>query len=101
MKTQKVGPFDLEEKLGVGGMGIVYRARYRKNGRIVALKLLTPQFTENPRLVARFEREMEILEKLDHPNITRYYGGGVVKGQYFYAMRLMRGGTLSQLLKKK
>ncbi len=101
MKTQKVGPFDLEEKLGVGGMGIVYRARYRKNGRIVALKLLTPQFTENPRLVARFEREMEILEKLDHPNITRYYGGGVVKGQHFYAMRLMRGGTLSQLLKKK
>ena len=82
-------------------MGIVYRARYRKNGRIVALKLLTPQFTENPRLVARFEREMEILEKLDHPNITRYYGGGVVKGQHFYAMRLMRGGTLSQLLKKK
>ena len=101
MKTQKVGPFDLEEKLGVGGMGIVYRARYRKNDRIVALKLLTPQFTENPRLVARFEREMKILEKLDHPNITRYYGGGVVKGQHFYAMRLMRGGTLSQLLKKK
>ena len=101
MKTQKVGPFDLEEKLGVGGMGIVYRARYRKNDRVVALKLLTPQLTENPRLVARFEREMEILEKLDHPNITRYYGGGVVKGQHFYAMRLMRGGTLSQLLKKK
>lgn len=101
MKTQKVGPFDLEAKLGVGGMGIVYRARYRKNDRIVALKLLTPQLTENPRLVARFEREMEILERLDHPNITRYYGGGVVKGQHFYAMRLMRGGTLAQLLKKK
>lgn len=101
MTVQKVGPFDLEEKLGVGGMGIVYRARYRKNDRVVALKLLTPQLTENPRLVARFEREMEILEKLDHPNITRYYGGGVIKGQHFYAMRLMRGGTLAQLLKKK
>ena len=101
MKLKKVGPFELEEKLGVGGMGIVYRARYRKNDRIVALKLLTPHLSENPRLVARFEREMEILEKLDHPNITRYYGGGVSKGQHFYAMRLMRGGTLSELLKKK
>ncbi len=101
MIGKKVGPFDLEEKIGVGGMGIVYRARYRKNNRIVALKLLTPQLSENPKLVARFEREMEILEKLDHPNITRYYGGGKVEGHYFIAMRLMSRGTLAQLLKKK
>lgn len=101
MTPASVGPFDIQEKLGSGGMGIVYRAVYRKNGRVVALKVLTPELSSNPKLVARFEREMEILEKLDHPNITRYYGGGQVKGQHFYAMRLMGGGCLSELLKKK
>lgn len=101
MLPKSVGPFDLESKLGSGGMGIVYRAAYRKNGRIVALKVLTPELSANSKLVARFEREMEILEKLDHPNITRYYGGGESKGQHFYAMRLMGGGTLAELLKRK
>lgn len=101
MIPQSVGPFDLHNKLGSGGMGIVYKAAYRKNGRIVALKVLTPELSANPKLVARFEREMTILEKLDHPNITRYYGGGASKGQHFYAMRLMGGGTLSELLKRR
>ena len=101
MHPKTVGPFDLQEKLGSGGMGIVYRAAYRKNGRVVALKVLTPELSANPKLVARFEREMEILEKLDHPNITRYYGGGKSNGQHFYAMRLMGGGTLAELLKRK
>lgn len=101
MHPKSVGPFDLEEKLGSGGMGIVYRAAYRKNGRVVALKVLTPELSANPKLVARFEREMKILEKLDHPNITRYYGGGKSNGQHFYAMRLMGGGTLAELLKRR
>lgn len=101
MVPKTVGPFDLKGKLGSGGMGIVYQATYRKNGRVVALKVLTPELSANPKLVARFEREMEILEKLDHPNITRYYGGGESKGQHFYAMRLMGGGTLAELLKRK
>jgi eukaryotic-like serine/threonine-protein kinase len=101
MVPKSVGPFDLKGKLGSGGMGIVYQATYRKNGRVVALKVLTPELSANPKLVARFEREMEILEKLDHPNITRYYGGGESKGQHFYAMRLMGGGTLAELLKRK
>jgi len=89
------------EPLGAGGMGVVYKAVYRKNGRVVALKLLTPALSANPKLVARFEREMSILEKLDHPNITRYYGGGRTAGQHFYAMKLMTGGTLDDLLKKR
>ncbi|NQV25342.1 MAG: protein kinase [Rhodopirellula sp.] len=101
MSAASIGPFDLQEKLGTGGMGVVYRAAYRKNGRIVALKVLTPDLSSNPKLVARFEREMAILEKLDHPNITRYYGGGKSRGQHFYAMRLMGGGTLAELLKRR
>lgn len=101
MALQTLGPFDLDGKIGRGGMGIVYRATYRKNGRTVALKVLTPELTTNPKLVARFEREMQILEKLDHPNVTRYYGGGHKDGRYFYAMKLMSSGTLDRLLKKK
>jgi len=83
MVPKSVGPFDLKGKLGSGGMGIVYQATYRKNGRVVALKVLTPELSANPKLVARFEREMDILEKLDHPNITRYYGAARARGSTF------------------
>ncbi len=101
MTVKVFGPFNLEEQIGRGGMGIVYRARYRRNDRIVALKVLTARMTENPRVVARFEREMQILEKLKHPGIARYYGGGVIKGQQFIAMKLMTGGTLEELLAQR
>lgn len=101
MAQKTLGPFDLEEKIGVGGMGIVFRARYRKNDRIVAVKILTGPLSTNPKLVARFEREMEILQKLEHPNITKYYGGGKVDGHHFYAMKLMTGGNLHRLIKQK
>jgi eukaryotic-like serine/threonine-protein kinase len=100
-QPKTVGPFDLEEKIGAGGMGVVYRARYRKNDRIVALKVLTGSLSGHPKLVARFEREMEILQKLEHPNITKYYGGGKVDGKHFYAMKLMTGGSLHRLIKQK
>ncbi len=101
MLTRAFGPFNLEEPLGAGGMGVVYRAIYRKNGRITALKLLPHHLTENSRLVARFEQEMRILERLDHPHITKYYGGGKIRGQHFYAMKLMEGGTLADLLERR
>ena len=101
MAQKTLGPFDLEEKIGVGGMGIVFRALYRKNDRIVAVKILTGPLSTNPKLVARFEREMEILQKLEHPNITKYYGGGKVDGHHFYAMKLMTGGNLHRLIKQK
>ncbi|MBI1312716.1 protein kinase [bacterium] len=101
MADKAFGPFELEEQIGRGGMGVVYRARYRKNDRIVALKVLSSRMTDNPRVVARFEREMQILERLKHPGVARYYGGGVVNGQQFIAMKLMSGGTLDDLLKKR
>jgi len=98
---RRVGPFELDRKLGVGGMGVVYLATYLKNGRRMAVKVLAPEMSSDQRLVRRFLREMAILSKLRHDNIVRYYGGGKDKTQHFYAMEFMDGGSVEQLLKKK
>jgi serine/threonine-protein kinase len=96
-----LGPFELGEKLGVGGMGIVYRATYLKTGQQVAVKVLAPDLTADPKIAKRFEREMEILKKLKDPHIIQYYGGSVSGSQRYYAMELLPGGALDRLLKKK
>lgn len=101
MAKRTIGPFELEEQLGAGGMGVVYRAKYTKTGLHVALKLLSPGLAEDEKLIARFTRELEILKKLKHPNIVQCYGGGRLGEQRFYAMELIHGGTLSEVLKDK
>ncbi len=96
-----IGPFLIEKRLGVGGMGVVYKANYTKNGADVALKVLPLVLTANAKLVERFEREMAILKKLKHPRIVQFYGGGEQDGQHFYAMEFINGGTLAELLKEQ
>lgn len=99
--NRMIGPFLLEKKLGVGGMGVVYKATYTKNGTAVALKVLPLSLSANAQLVKRFEREMSILKKLKHPRIVQFYGGGSHDGQHFYAMEFIDGGNLAQVLKDK
>ncbi len=101
MEIRQIGPFEIKDKLGVGGMGIVYRAIYTKTNQEVALKVLTPTMTENEQVVVRFEREINILKKMRHPNIVRYFGGGKSKSQRFYAMELIDGGSPEDVLKRK
>ncbi len=101
MAQRKIGPFELYKKLGVGGMGIVYLAKYTKTGQKCALKVLSPALSSNNQLTARFSREMEILKKLQHEHIVRYFGGGKYKDQHYYAMELMDGGAVDDLLKQK
>ncbi len=96
-----IGPFLIEKKLGVGGMGVVYKATYTKNGGEVALKVLPLVLTANKKLVDRFDRETAILKKLKHPRIVQFYGGGEQDGQHFYAMEYINGGTLAELLKEQ
>jgi serine/threonine-protein kinase len=96
-----IGPFLLERKLGVGGMGIVYQATYTKNGANCAVKVLPMVLTANPKLVERFDREMAILKKLKHPRIVQFYGGGCQDGRHFYAMEFVEGGTLWHKLREK
>lgn len=101
MSKRRIGPFEIEKKLGVGGMGIVYRATFLKTGQKVALKVLSPDMSANAKVLSRFEREMEILQKLRHKHIVRYYWGGSIKGQHLYAMEIMDGGSVEDWLKRK
>lgn len=100
METRWIWPFELLDKLGEGGMGVVYRARYVGNDRIVAVKLVPDEIAKNPTLVARFERELEVLKQLRHPHIVHCFGGVCESKQRFYAMELVDGGTLHNLLRE-
>lgn len=93
-------PFQLTERLGEGGMGVVYRARYVVNDREVAVKML-PDDVQDPVILARFEREMEILKDLKHPNIVRCFGGVCENENRFYAMELVEGGSLEDDIKNR
>jgi len=101
MTKRLIGPFEVGDRIGVGGMGIVYRATYTKNGAQVALKVLSPEVSDSEALQRRFEREISILKKLQHPNIVRYYGGGRFGAQRFYAMELIVGGSIEEYLCQK
>ncbi len=100
MQQRWIWPFELLEQIGKGGMGEVYKARYVKNDKLFAVKLVSLD-VDNPTTLARFEREMEILKNLKHPNIVRCFGGQCDNKQRFYAMELVEGGTLRRLLKSK
>ncbi|MGQ0633780.1 MAG: protein kinase domain-containing protein [Planctomycetaceae bacterium] len=101
MEKRWIWPFELEEQIGSGAMGVVYRARFVKNNRRVALKLLPADIAANPVLAARFQREMELLKDLRHPNIVHCFGGTCEGDQWFYAMELVEGGTLGSLVQEQ
>lgn len=94
-----IWPFELLERIGEGGMGAVYRARFVKNDRVVAVKLLPADVTDK-KILARFEREMQVLRSLRHPSIVHCFGGVCEGDRRFYAMEYVAGGTLSELLRK-
>jgi len=85
--------------IGIGGMGVVYRAEDTHLGRTVALKFLPPTLTPNPRAKARFLNEARAASALDHPNIcTIYEVGETAEGQLYLAMAYYEGETLKQRL---
>ena len=90
--------YELGEKIGVGTAGTIFEATHKSTKKSVAIKLLSPAVGGSEIIVSRFAREMMILEKLSHPNILEYYGGGEHQGQLFFVMELIRGGTLKDLL---
>ena len=94
----EIAGFRLEELLGRGGMGAVYRAEDVHLGRKVALKLLPPQLAENERARERFLRESRIAASLDHPNVIPIYDADEVDGQLYLAMRYVPGDDLRGLL---
>ena len=102
---RRLGVYHLQERIGAGGMGEVYRARDTKLGRDVAIKILPQAFTADPDRLARFEREARVLASLNHPNIGAIYGfeegdlaGPAEAGHYVrgLVLELVDGETLAE-----
>ena len=90
--------YQVEELLGAGGMGEVYRARDLTLGRDVAIKRLPPGFTTDPDRLARLEREAQVLAALNHPNICAIHGSVEADGTKFLVLELVEGRTLADCL---
>ncbi len=95
LSGRRLGAYQVHERIGVGGMGEVYRARDTKLGRDVAIKILPKLFTSDPDRLARFEREARMLASLNHPHIGAIYGLEDADGVHALVLELVEGETLA------
>jgi serine/threonine protein kinase len=93
--TLRIGNYDILDRLGAGGMGTVFKARHRRMKRIVALKVLSAAFSENELYVKRFQREVETIASLGHPNIVMAYDADEAEVGHFLVMEFVDGRDLA------
>ena len=94
------GPYRLTRLLGRGGMGEVYEAEDTRKGRVVALKLISPQFSDDPMFRARMQREAGAAGRLTEPHVVPIHDYGEINGQLYLDMRLIDGSNLATVLKR-
>src|SRR5467141_3017623 len=96
----RLGPYEILDAIGAGGMGEVYRARDTRLERTVAIKILPAQFSSNPVRKQRFEREAKTISSLNHPHICVLYDVGHQDGVDYLVMECVKGETLAKRLEK-
>jgi Tol biopolymer transport system component len=96
----KVGPYEIQDKLGEGGMGEVYRARDTRLDRTVAIKILSSHLASNPDLKVRFQREARAISALQHPHICVLHDVGSQDDVDYLVMEFLEGETLAERLRK-
>jgi len=98
MIGKRLGKWVIQKELGRGGMGCVYLALEQDSDRQAALKVLAADLAQDAGFLSRFQREIETLHTLDHPNIVHLYESGHENGHYYYVMEYVAGQSLQDLL---
>jgi serine/threonine-protein kinase len=98
MSDERLGKWIISKELGRGGMGRVYLAQEENGGRVAAIKVLSAELAQDAGFRERFQREIEALSRLSHPNIVRFFEAGFENGKYFYAMEYVEGQSLEEAL---
>jgi serine/threonine-protein kinase len=97
---ETIGPYQLVDQLGLGGMALVFKAYHPKLDRFVAIKVLHQAFTDDSNFLARFQREARVVAQLDHPNIVPIYDYSEYEGRPYLVMKFIEGETLKARLER-
>ena len=96
-----LGPYELREEIGRGGMAVVYRAYQPNIDRDVAIKVISKDLGRNPEAIERFQREARLIARLEHPHILPVHDFDGGHEPPYIVMRYLVGGSLSDLIEKK